>query len=246
MEPLEYTAKYFPNLNPTTVKVVRGDTFDTAVTLENARELMGCQDTQKICVLNFANAKDIGGGWLKGAMAQEEELCYRSTLSATLKDCFYPLGELAAVYSANVVIFRENYAKNHSLMWHESPELLPVVSVISMAATDGPAITVADDGQEKYLNTLDRDVMKDKMRLILRVAGHSGHRTLVLGAFGCGVFRNPKHDVAHCWAEVLKESEFKGWWEVIVFAILEKKAESVDGADLTLQIFRSILGNLQV
>jgi uncharacterized protein (TIGR02452 family) len=179
-------------------------------------------------------------------MAQEEELCYRSTLSATLKPRFYPFGELEAVYSPNVVIFRENYAKNHSLMWHETPELLPVVSVISIAATDRPAITVADDGQEKYLNTLDRDRMKDKMRLILRVAGHSGHRRLVLGAFGCGVFKNPKHHVAHCWAEVLKEDEFKGWWEVIVFAILEKKADSVDGADLTLQIFRSILGNLQV
>ena len=60
---LESTSKPFPfpeeNLKPFTVKVVQGDTLNTAVALHNARELMGCcQDTQKVCVLNFVDRVD--------------------------------------------------------------------------------------------------------------------------------------------------------------------------------------------
>jgi Uncharacterized protein conserved in bacteria (DUF2263) len=48
------------------IRVVDGDSFDTAIDLGDG-----------VVVLNMANAKHAGGGWLRGAMAQEEELCYR-------------------------------------------------------------------------------------------------------------------------------------------------------------------------
>lgn len=64
--------------------------------------------------------------------------------------------------------------------------------------------------------------MGEKMRVILRMAAKNGHRQIVLGAFGCGAFANPREEVAKIWASVLKETEFGGgWWSDVVFAVLD-------------------------
>lgn len=61
--------------------------------------------------------------------------------------------------------------------------------------------------------------METKIRQILRVAGLNGHRRLVLGALGCGVFGNPNREVAEMFLRILKEPEFSGgWWKEITFA----------------------------
>ncbi|KAJ5133647.1 hypothetical protein N7526_005012 [Penicillium atrosanguineum] len=63
--------------------------------------------------------------------------------------------------------------------------------------------------------------MKDKMRVVLRCAADNHHRKLVLGALGCGVFAHPAQEVTDCWKVVLQEKEFRGWFEYIVFAVLD-------------------------
>jgi hypothetical protein len=42
-------------------------------------------------------------------------------------------------------------------------------------------------------------MMKEKMRIALRVVSVKGHRRFMLGALGCGAFLNPKEEVADCW-----------------------------------------------
>ena len=50
--------------------------------------------------LNFANAHHAGGGYLRGARAQEEDLCrLMPTLYTALKRLAYPLAEDQAHYS---------------------------------------------------------------------------------------------------------------------------------------------------
>ncbi|RLM00450.1 hypothetical protein CFD26_105737 [Aspergillus turcosus] len=205
----------------TLVKVVEGDTFNTAINLANAAQFLDHKDTKPVCVLNMANASVVGGGWEHGAMAQEEELCFRSSLSFTLKKELYPIDSLGAIYSPTIVIFREDTRKRHRWMDLGKPEWLPIVGVVSIAAECGPAVVVDDSKKHRYAKVKDRDLMKGKMRLVLRIAATHGHRRLVLGALGCGVFQNPKHDVADCWLEVMKEKEFIGWFEAIVFAIVD-------------------------
>ena len=62
---------------------------------------------------------------------------------------------------------------------------------------------------------------KNKMRTILRIGLQHGHDSLVLGALGCGAYRNPPKHIAKLFHEVLVEQEFENKYRYIVFAILE-------------------------
>ncbi|KAJ5297663.1 hypothetical protein N7508_007912 [Penicillium antarcticum] len=214
--PLTSDMEEFSDL-PTRVVVVKGDTYDVAIALHNSRKIMEHDDPMPVCVLNFANAGIIGGGWLDGHPSQEEQLCYRSTLSATLLPRLYPMGAKECIYSPQVSIFRENEKRGYIWMWPNALDPLPVVSVISMAAPKHPLITA----DMKYQNVTDRNFMKDKIRIILRTAAHNRHQRLVLGALGCGALGHPRQDAADCWKEILREDEFQGFFELIVFAIFD-------------------------
>ncbi len=56
-------------------------------------------------------------------------------------------------------------------------------------------------------------------RTIYRAAYANGHDSIVLGAMGCGIFRQPPGTVADIFLKVLKE-EFNGCFARVVFAIL--------------------------
>lgn len=221
--------KYCPGFSPTSVRVIDDDTFDTAIGLARCSQYITVRDKRPVCVLNMANAYTAGGGWRNGALAQEEALCYRSSLSFTLKLRYYPLPQLGTIYSPYVVIIRESLKEGHGLLDLSKPEELPVVSAVSAAAICDPEI-VTGGSRDRYKNSADRDIMKEKMRVILRVAAVNGHRRLVMGAFGCGAFLNPREEVADCWAEVFLEQEFSGgWWESVLFAVMDDTGEGRDG-----------------
>ncbi|KAJ5756277.1 hypothetical protein N7533_005820 [Penicillium manginii] len=216
---LDRDSPYFPD-QTTDVRVVLEDTFDAALALGNMNQYLGSQDRTPVCVLNFANQAHIGGGFYTGSKAQEEDLCRRSTLIETLHPHFYPMDDDECIYSPSVFVFRENAAKNHKIMWTDRVSLLPEVSVISMAAEQHPNLNPAKDD---HAHALSRELMQDKMRLILRVAANAFHRRLVLGAIGCGAFGHPSRHVAELWLDVLSEEEFGGWFETIVFAVWDPK-----------------------
>ena len=73
----------------------------------------------------------------------------------------------------------------------------------------------------KYSFAQERELMREKMRAVLRIASYCGHRNLVLGAFGLGpIFRNPAQEVARMWRQLLfEEEEFHGAFQDVVFAI---------------------------
>ncbi|KAL3476364.1 hypothetical protein BJX99DRAFT_246890 [Aspergillus californicus] len=232
------SSRYFPNLS-TRVEVVDGDTYDVAINLTNARQSHA--NMKPVCVLNLANAHTRGGGFITGAMAQEEALCYRSTLYVTLKRRYYPLKMREAIYSPTVIVFRENRKNNHRLMDLQRPQQLPVVSVVTMAGIRDPELDLRTD-PPTYADPDDREITKEKMRVILRVAVHNRHRSVVLGALGCGAFMNPNTEVANCWVEVLQEQEFRGWFHHILFAVLKDKYQGTDN----FEVFHRKLNGLRV
>ncbi|KAI9698825.1 MAG: hypothetical protein M1820_007332 [Bogoriella megaspora] len=229
-----------PNRNPkfsTRVIVTNADTLDAALNIPPST-----RDQKPVLVLDMANAEVPGGGWLKGSSAQEESICYRSSLSFTLKRRFYPLKVTGAVYSPNVLVIRNSRRNGHTLLDLNHPEAMRTVSVVSVAAVQNPKLFKGASGQRFYQNDQERSVMKHKIMNILRIAGRQNHRRIVLGAFGCGVFGNPRGEVVRMFQEVLSSPEFKGWFESIVFAVLDSSASPLGN----FAIFRDCLNGMKV
>jgi uncharacterized protein (TIGR02452 family) len=225
-----------PNLPAATIRVIDGDTIDVALAIQQQTP----NSTSSVCVLNMANARHAGGGFMHGAVAQEEALCYRSSLYFTLKHRYYPIPEEGAIFSPRVLVIRDSMSNGHDLMDLRIPANLPVISVVSAAALCQPRVKKDGNGAMVYASARDRDMMRKKMRAILRACMVNGCRRIVLGAFGCGAFANPPAEVAELWKEILAESEFGGWWEAVVFAVLDGKRDDNFG------IFKMVLDGLKV
>ncbi|EAS36272.3 TIGR02452 family protein [Coccidioides immitis RS] len=229
--------KYSPRFPRTPIRILNSDTLDTAIGLAQCAKYVTVRDKRPVCVLNMANAYNAGGGWKRGALAQEEAICYRSSLSFTLKLRYYPIPELSAIYSPTVLVIRKSLEDGHELLPLDMPANLPIVSAISVAALCAPKVTMGpappgskESQRQKYRSPKDRELTKEKMRVVLRTAAVNGHRRLVLGALGCGAFKNPREEVADCWAEVFGEQEFAGgWWESVLFAVMDDLGQGENG-----------------
>lgn len=171
-----------------------------------------------IGVLNFASAKNPGGGFLNGAMAQEESLAASSGLYKTLTvhEEYYRanrnFGSVMytdhGIYSPNVVFFRDGGFNLLKEPVKASVLTLPAVNM-------GQVLQKGEDQQEA------KRIMKRRMAIALAVFAEQGDRNLVLGAYGCGVFRNDPKEVALWWKDLL-EGGFDGYFDRILFAVLDR------------------------
>ncbi|TVY23700.1 hypothetical protein LHYA1_G007841 [Lachnellula hyalina] len=152
-------------------------------------------------------------------MSPEECLCRRSNLVATLttpaegnsSSSNYPIPSKAGIYSGNVVIFRNG--PNNYEAWDE----YQTVPVISVCPVKRPKL---DTSGKKYSFKQEKEVMRDKIRTVLRIAIYYGYCNLVIGTFGLGPgFRNPPEEVASMWRDAfLKDPEFRNHFQDVVFA----------------------------
>ena len=193
--------------------------------IEVARKLV--EEGYRPIMLNMANRHTPGGGVINGARAQEESLFRQNNLCVSLYqfDEYHagllglPLGngrypmdrDTGGIYSGRVTFFRTGFRQGDMLV--ETPFECAVVSV---AAINRPDLT--PDGR-----LVDWAVVatKKKIRSMLRIGLLHGHDAIVLGAWGCGAFRNPPEHMAQLFHEVLCETEFAGKYRVVRFAVIE-------------------------
>lgn len=197
------------------ISVTNEDSFSAASRLENP------------FVMNFANAHKAGGGFMLGANAQEEALCRCSTLYASIssdnaKEMYrYNNAHISSVesdymlYSPQVCVFRDEKCRLLT-----EPFMAAVVTVAA-PNRNGAAILATD---KKLAETMTR-----RIRIMLRIAAKKGHRNLVLGAWGCGAFRNNPRKVAEYFRKVLVDEEYGRCFDEVCFAVYGKE----DGRNIT-------------
>lgn len=181
------------------------------------------EGTKRIAVLNFASARNPGGGYLRGARAQEEDLCRVSALYTTLlhapdyyashRESRDPAYSHRVIYSPDVPVFRDvRYA------------LLEAPYQVAFLTSPAPNAGVIAQARPADVATVP-NLLTARAARVLAVAAHNGRRSLVLGAWGCGVFRNDPVEVAAAFRRNLTAGgKFAGVFERIVFAILDNSA----------------------
>lgn len=197
------------------------------VTMNRSFEAAAQYPEQRVCVLNFASATNPGGGVTRGSSAQEECLCRCSDLynclnTRTMWQGFYtphrrsgnPLHNDDIIFTPDVQVLKDDDYRPLADSF--------TVDVITCAApnlreqpanpfnpSDGEAIRISKD--ELYR------LHKRRARRILTVAAQNKADVLILGAFGCGAFRNDPQVVARAYNDVL--AEFSRHFRTIEFAV---------------------------
>lgn len=183
-----------------------------------------------VAALNFASAVSPGGGFLRGAKAQEEDLCRCSALFACLEPRTGPyalnrgLGSNLytdhMLHSPDVPFFRDD---DHALL--EAPVH---VSVITSAAPCARGMSPAE--RRRLPEVLERRAAK-----VLALAAHEGHRRLILGAWGCGAFENDPAVVAEVFSRLLR-GQLGLAFEQVTFAVWDRPPSRTN-----FDVFRKIV-----
>lgn len=193
----------------------------------------------KVCVLNFASATNPGGGVTHGSSAQEEALCRCSTLYQCLDNemlwkNFYkphrqadnPLYNDDILHTPDVWVCKSDINFPERLKeseWYQvdvltcaAPNLRKEPSNI-MNPSAGSSSAVINENEYRKL-------MKSRIYKIFTVAQTTEADVLILGAFGCGAFRNPPEVVAELFREAV--DEYKYYFDTIEFAVYHTERET--------------------
>lgn len=164
-----------------TIKIIDCDTITAAL------------DNPGSAVLNFASYKNPGGGFIRGTMAQEEAICHESTLYNVLsrKEDFY-------IWNRNNL---NNSLYQDRILWTPNIILkrngtLGCCDVITCAAPNWAAAQKNGVKREDNMQAL-----RSRIRNIINVAAVYNEKSLILGAYGCGVFGQDAEEVAKIFEE---------------------------------------------
>jgi uncharacterized protein (TIGR02452 family) len=170
--------------------------------------------------LVFASARNPGGGFLAGAKAQEEDVARASALY----ECLITVEEFYDHHRANPDLRytdRVIYCPDVPVIRDDDGTLLEQPYGLSFLVAAAPNLGAILTNQPHLAGTVPT-VLKRRAERVLRVARAHGHRQIVLGAWGCGVFRNPPEIVADAFRHAL--TEVPGF-DRVVFAILDRSAD---------------------
>lgn len=162
----------------------------------------------KTCVLNFASFKNPGGGFLKGAVAQEEYLCQNSTL-------YNVLSQFASYYEKN----RLN--TNDALYWNRAIYSPGIVVLPSEVKIDVLSCAAPNVKASRMIDSKKIQAVISRIKFVLDILEKEECDTVILGAFGCGVFGNDPRFVAKTFRS---QGVLRRGFKRVVFAIPNSKS----------------------
>jgi uncharacterized protein (TIGR02452 family) len=197
---------------------------DTTFEVVNETTLSGIARTislgnAPVAALNFASAKSPGGGFLNGSQAQEESLARSSALHASLNRAW---------------TFYERHRASPSLLYSDAMILSPACPVfrddagnlleephsVTFITSPAPNAGACADKSPEDLPLIP-GVFRRRSEFVLALAAAHGYKQLVLGAWGCGVFRNDPAIVAESFMSHLRQASWRGRFERVVFSVLD-------------------------
>lgn len=175
---------------------------------------------ENVVILNFASANTPGGGYLHGARAQEEDLCRASGLYSCLtrEDLPYYSNNKkhkTAVVDSNLYTNGIIYSPQVPFFRNENYSCLEVPFLVSVVTCPAPNVRAGKPDSPDIILTFEKRIDR-----VLSVMSSFGHKTVVLGAWGCGAFRNDPALVASQFKQVLENKDFG--FEKVVFAVPDK------------------------
>lgn len=183
----------------------------TAISVErvDAAEAVG-RAKGKACVLDFASYRTPGGGYVNGGWAQEEALCAASNLLPVLE------GLQDVYYTPNRQVMRNGLYSDRAMY------LTDVVFTVDGTMKKRDVIVCAAVNRRFALANGRAEVecdidMMNRIRAVMGIAAANEVDTLVLGAFGCGIFGNDPVKVARSFKTWLEAHP--GQFETVVFAV---------------------------
>ena len=173
----------------------------------------------KVLVLNLASSVHPGGGVRRGARAQEEDLCRKSSLLLSLESTaagrYYEynrslnslMGSDALMLTPKVEIIKD-----------ENGILLDDTVVVSVLTCAAPKISNGKEGmsEETYSNML-----YNRIAGMLKSAAFFCYSNLILGAWGCGAYGNDADIVSDLFLKALKELDSNGFGENDLFSRID-------------------------
>jgi uncharacterized protein (TIGR02452 family) len=216
-----------------TVFEVTGETSTQA-----GQRLVRGEGAADVAILNFASARNPGGGYLGGARAQEEDLCRSSALYTTLLEArdYYDAHRAdrdtryshRVIFSPGVPVYRDSATR-----------LLDAPYQLSYLTSPAPNAGALARHEPSALDEIE-GLLTERAGRVLAVAARHGVQTLVLGAWGCGVFRNDPATVARVFrAHLADEGAFEGRFARVVFAVYDTSS-----AKTTLAAFQKVFKDL--
>ncbi|UGT43146.1 TIGR02452 family protein [Nocardia yamanashiensis] len=179
-----------------------------------------------IAVLNFASARNPGGGYLGGARAQEEDLCRSALLYRSLLEApdYYAAHRASSdlryshrvIYSPDVPVIRDERSE---LAAQPFP-----LSFLTSPAPNAGQLALRNDGVPVPV----AEILIERATRVLAVAARHEVRTLVLGAWGCGVFRNDPAEVAAAFDQGLRTNGAA--FDHVTFAVWDRSPISANRA----------------
>lgn len=201
------------------------DSFGMAQEQYKWKFLFSGKKANNILVLNFANPVNPGGGVRRGARAQEEDLCRKSSLLFSLESDYaqryYRYNKSLHTYMGSDAII---LTPNVEIIKDVNGDLLEESVIVSVMTCAAPMITQGMEGlnDEQY-----KELFYNRICGMLKCAAYWGYQALVLGAFGCGAFGNDAKLVSDLFYKALKEFNYDGmrakdFFRRIDFAVLDK------------------------
>lgn len=173
----------------------------------------------KVLVLNLASPVHPGGGVRRGARAQEEDLCRKSSLLLSLE-------------SKTASRYYEYNKSLHSFMGSDALMLTPSVEIIKdengVLLDDSVVVSVltcaapkVSGGKEGMSEAAYRQLVYNRIVGMLKSAAFFGYRHLILGAWGCGAYGNDASVISDLFRRTLNELDYNGFKERDLFSRID-------------------------